>query len=353
MLRMKSLTTWLLSAVLVAAFAGVANAKDKLVVAVWGGVWGDSLDKNVVKPFEAANDVEIVIHRQRSAADTMTKIIAEKGNPTIDVYLTTPTSAYGVAKEGAAEPMTEKDVPELANFPKAMIGMMNGKAEWVNYGAQKVGLVFRTDIVKVPAKPNFGWMADPSLKKKLALPTPVWNTAAFLSQAAMAKTGDKTKLDAGFETAKKIAPNVQVIYGTTGEAVRLLTTGEVGVAYATATTSSVLLKDNVPNVQFVPVADAPLFVAPESIMAVKGGPNSKALAFKFINFFLSPKVLAAYCGDIGSPPTNSKSPPPSKEKVPYPMTIQELEKAQTSDPDLNLDAINDRWKREIAPLFGG
>lgn len=352
MSQIKRLGPWVLSAALV-LMCGTASAKDKLVVATWGGVWGDSLDKNVVQPFQAANDVEIVIHRQRSAADTMTKIIAEKGAPTIDVYMTIPGSAYAVAKEGLAEPMTEKEVPELVNFPKSMVGTMDGKAQWVNYGAQKIGLIFRTDIVKVPAKANFDWMADPSIKKKLALPTPVWNYAAFLSQAAMAKAGDKTKLDAGFDTAKKIGPNVQVIYGTTGEAVRLLTTGEVGVAYATATTSSVLLKENVPNVEFVTVADAPLFVAPESVLAVKGGPNGKALAMKFINYFLSPKVLAAYTEDIGSPPTNMKSPAPSKEKVPYPMTIQELEKAQITDPNQNLDAINDRWKRDIAPLFGG
>ena len=102
-----------LSAALAVACGSIAEAKDKLVVATWGGVWGDSLDKNVVQPFQAANDVEIVIHRQRSAADTMTKIIAEKGAPTIDVYMTIPGSAYSVAKEGLAEPMTDK-------YPRAM-----------------------------------------------------------------------------------------------------------------------------------------------------------------------------------------------------------------------------------------
>jgi putative spermidine/putrescine transport system substrate-binding protein len=346
------LTSVLAAAAVLAVGAHPAAAKDKLVVAVWGGVWGDSMDKNVFKPFAAANDVEIVVHSQRSAADTMTKIIAEKAKPTIDVYLTIPGSAYAVAKEGAAETMTPADVPELANFPKSMLGTMDGKVQWVNYGAQKIGLIFRTDIVKPPAKATLDWLADPSLKGKLAMPTPVWNYAAFLHQASMYKTGDMKKLDAGFDLAKKVAPNVQVIYGTTGEAVRLLSSGEVGVAYATATTSSVLLKENVPNVEFKLVDDAPLFVAPETVVVVKGGPAGKALAMKFANFFLSAPVLAAYGADIGTSSANAKSPAAPKEKVPFPMTAAELERAQISDLAANLDAINDRWKSQIAPLLG-
>jgi putative spermidine/putrescine transport system substrate-binding protein len=337
------------------AVAGIttdARARERLVVAIWGGFWGDSVEKNVLKPFRAANDVEVVVLTTPSSASAMTKIIAEKKNPTIDIWFTAPPEAHAVAKEGVGEALTTADVPELQNFADAMLGKLDDKIQWVDYGIKNIGLVIRSDLVKLPPKPSFDWLADPSLKGLVALPPPYWVYSIFLNQAAMAKTGDMTDLNAGFDVAKKIAPNVRTIYGTTGEAVRLLTTGEVAVVYGTATTATNLMTSKVANIEFRPVADAPLFVNAETVMAIKGGPGGKALASRFLNFFLSPKILAAYTEDVGISSGNRASPPASKEKVPFPSTAEELEKGNRASQDKNLDAINARWKAEVAPLLG-
>lgn len=344
-----------LAAALLAAPA--TNARDKLVIANWGGIFEESLEKNVLESFRKTSDTEIVIHRQSSAADTLTKIRAEKNAPTIDVAFTTWAGAQSLAKEGLAEELTSADAPQIADiFPK-LVGTLNSRVYWIGINPKSRGFAIRNDVVKVPSEMTVKWLLDPSLKRQIAVPQFGWGNGAILLALAMSSGGGVNNTEPGFELAKKFAPNVNVIYRTTGEAVRLVSTGEAAIAYVNSNAAANLVQKGV-KVGFYLPKDTPLFLDADAIMVVKGGPNGKAAAIKFVRYFLTPERLNGYSFGTGSSSPNAKAPAPPADKVPFPFDPTLMASAFFPSGDLadsinkNFDAWNERWTRDVIPLFG-
>jgi spermidine/putrescine-binding protein len=93
-------------------------------------------------------------------------------------------------------------------------------------------------------------------------------------------------------------------------------------------------------------------------MAVKGGPAGKALAMKFINFFLQPEQINPYSFGVGSSSPLKDAPPPPPDQVPVPITNEEMSKAFVADAataeliNAHLDNWRERFEREVVPLIG-
>jgi putative spermidine/putrescine transport system substrate-binding protein len=342
---------------IIAATAAPVIAREKLVIANWGGIFGESLEKNVLVGFRKTHpDVDIVIHSQSSAADTLTKLRAEKSKPTIDIAFTTWAGAASLAKEGLAEELPASDIPDLTQiFPK-LLGSEGGKISWVGINPKSRGFAIKREVA--PAGPmTVKWLLDPKLKRQIAAPQFGWGNGAILLAFAMANGGSERNVEPGFAFAKQVAPNINVIYRTTGEAVRLMTTGEASVAYVNSNAAASLAEKD-PSIGYFHPIDAPLFLDADAVVAIKGGPAGRKLALEFMRYFLQPAQLNAYSFGTGSSSPNSKAPIPPKDKVPFPVDPTAMSGAffptgeSADDITKHFDAWNERWNREVVPLFG-
>jgi putative spermidine/putrescine transport system substrate-binding protein len=342
---------------LLTMLAAPAIARETLVIANWGGIFGESLEKNVLAGFRKAHpDVDIVIHSQSSAADTLTKIRAERAKPTIDIAFTTWAGAASLAKEGLTEPLPPADVPGLSQIVPKLLGREGDSLAWVGINPKSRGFAIKRDIA--PTGPlTTKWLLDPKLRRQIAVPQFGWGNGAILLEFAMANGGSERNVDPGFAFAKQVAPNVNVIYRTTGEAVRLMTTGEASVAYVNSNAAASLAEKD-PSIGYYYPTDTPLFLDADAVVVVKGGPAGRKVALEFMRYFLQPVQLDAYSFGTGSSSPNMKAPVPPKDKVPFPVDPAALSKAffptgETADHiTRNFDAWNERWNREVVPLFG-
>ena len=355
-------TPYLAGAAVVAAtvFFGLttaAEARERLVIANWGGVFGESLEKNVLESFRKEHDVEVVIHRQSSASDTLAKLRAEKGNPTIDIYFATWGGAASLAKEGLTEGISEKDVPEIANYFPQLVGRHNGETHWLAINPKSRGIAIRRDLVKVPDEVTVKWWLSKDLKGQIAIPRLGWGRGAILLLFSLANGGSEKNIGPGFEFAKKAASNINVIYRTSGEAVRLLTTGEAAVSFVNSNAAAKLYASGL-DVGFYNPSDAPLYLGADAVLAVKGGPGGRDVAMKFLKHFTQPDKLNAYSYGTGSSSPLAKAPTPPKEKVPFPFDPGLIDKAffprgeVAATVNKNFDAWSENWKREIIPILG-
>lgn len=356
-LNLRVLAHALLSAVVLLGLTLAAHARDRLVIANWGGVFGESLDKNVLDSFKKEFNVDVVIHKQAAASDTLAKLKAEKDKPTIDIYFATWGGATTVAREGMAEELTAKDIPELANlFPK-LVGKYDGRAYWIGVNPKSRGLAVRRDLVKVPAEVTIKWLANKDLKGRLAVPTLGWGQGAILLALALANGGNESNIEPGFAFAKLVAPNINVIYRTTGETVRLLTTGEAAVSYVNSNAAATLVASGL-DIGFYAPKDTPLYLDSDAVLVVKGGPGGREVAMKFMKYFTHPDRLNAYCWGTGSSSPHTKAPAPPKDKVPFPFDASQMAAAFFPDGkvadtiDKSFDSWDERWKREIIPIIG-
>lgn len=347
-----------LAAGLFVVMTAPAGARERLVIANWGGIFGESLDKNVLASFRKSYpDVDIVIHSQSSAADTLTKIRAEKSKPTIDIAFTTWAGASSLAKEGLTEELRTTEIPDLAQiFPK-LLGREGGKIEWVGINPKSRGFAIKRDIAPPPGALTVKWLLNDKLKRQIAAPQFGWGNGAILLVFAMANGGDDRNIEPGFAFAKQVAPNINVIYRTTGEAVRLMTTGEASVAYVNSNAAASLAEKDSSIGYYYPT-DVPLFLDADAVVAVKGGPAGRKLAMEFLRHFLQPAQLNAYSFGTGSSSPNSKAPNPPKDKVPFPVDPAAMATAFFPTGEVadnvakNFDTWNERWTREVVPLFG-
>lgn len=332
----------------------LAQGAERLVIATWGGMWGDSLTKNVLDPFKKEHGVEVAIHRQTSASDTLAKLRAEKDKPTIDIYFATWGGATAMTMEGLALEITEKDVPELVNISPNLVGKYDGNVHWLGIHPMSIGLSVRRDLVKVPKEVTLKWLQDASLKGLIAIPRLGWGHAAVLIHCALAGGGNENNIEPGFDFAHKIASNIRVIYGTTGEAIRLLTSGEVAIALTNSNAPAKMLQSGL-NVGFYNPKDAPVYLTSDAVLAIKGGPGGKELALKFLNYLMDPMKIGNYSYGVGSSSPNVKSPPAPKDKVPFPVAATELTSGYFPNNRVvseNLDKWNERWEKEIVPAIG-
>ncbi len=349
----------------VAALMGAAlltgtgvSAKDRLVVTQWGGVWGESLENFVIGPFEKKYDVQVDVLRAASAGELLPKIRAEKDRPTIDVYFAGIQGARALAKEGLAVELDEKDVPAIKGLSPTLIRPIGGKVYFAGINTRANGLMVRKDLVKLPEKVTMQWVADPSLKGMVSIPNMAFGHGLIVLAGALAGGGASNQdIEPGFTFLKKIAPNVKALYQSSGEAGRLITTGEAAVAYVSSGAVAAPKKAGI-DVDFYAPADMPLMLDADAVMVVKNGPAGRDLALKFVNFFLEPDRINPYSFGVGSSSPLKDGPPPPKDKVPVPITNEQMGTAFFADDatsawiDANFDTWNERFTREIQPALG-
>jgi ABC-type Fe3+ transport system substrate-binding protein len=348
--------------VVVAAAAGAGyylltpKEKPYITVATWGSTYLDALN-NASVPFTQQYGIEVRAELQGSSNEMATKLIAEKGQPSADVFLGGEGALLRVYQAGEMANLSENVVPNLANIVPAArfpgdvyVGVYGGVAAWI----------LRPDLIppNLAYNGSWRWFLDPRLAGKLAVHDPTWNDQ--MSWAAALYGGDDHHYDPAFRFFKDLAPNLKFIFSSDDQATSALSSGEVwgvyeygSIAYGMAQQGikvQLVYPEDVPTVNGI---KSPITFDVDVMGVVKSGKED--MAYKFINYILSPEGQYIYDSMLGNSPVNPATKAMPSGIAPYLLTGDQLKRAWVADLVYYQsieDRLVERWQTEIVPLVG-
>lgn len=255
-----------------------SGAKKQLVVATWGGSYEKGL-REIVKPFEEQNNVEVVFDIGNNA-DRLNKLRAQKGNPQIDVAFMTDYFSAMANAEGIFDKIDPNNIPNLKNIYDFAVNKDNyGPA----YCVDRYGIAYNSEAVsKAPTSWNDLW--DPQYKGKISI-ADISGTSGImlLAMAARLNGADEHNIDAGFAKIKQLKPNIVNYYVSTSDLLNMFERREIVMAPFMDIFVPQLQESGLPIKWVAPKEGA--FAVFDTLNVTKGTKN-KDLAEKFINFIL-------------------------------------------------------------------
>lgn len=277
--------------------------KGELVVVGWGGSRATAMREVMFKPFEAATGIRIKDDGPPEAAKL--KAQSDSGNITWDILDTDIPAIVTMAKNGLLEKIdyAKLDAARLAPIPKVLhhdFGLGH-----LIYG---FNIVYNTKTFTPGTQPRT-WMD-------------VWNGDKFKGgrsfpfrggispQLEVALIGDgvtpdkvyPVDIERAWKSMDKMRPLVTKWYANHGEAIQLVSKGEVDVCCTIGPRGIVAKRSGAP----VDVEYAGGKLAPDNWAIVKGTKNLDAV-YKFINFAIDPKVQAELAKRIPYGPSSAEA----------------------------------------------
>lgn len=264
-----------------------------LVVGVWGGDYEEVIREYVIPPLEAQGaEVQLLLG---GAGDRLSKIYAEKGNPSMDVaYINVHTAEQAII-DGVAEP-AEETLPvydDLYDFAKGAGG----------YGAAiaPVGIQYNKDVF--PEPPTWEDLFSGEYAGKIAFPTwPSTGSDALLGIVGRMLGGDEHDTDAIVEKLKELTP-IPLVYTSNDELAQYMSQGMV-VAAPNQSAYAYALNEQYDNLGFV-IPDDPCSILAMDTIVITEGTKNRDLALAYVQVALDAKVQAAFAEKTYFGPTNS------------------------------------------------
>jgi putative spermidine/putrescine transport system substrate-binding protein len=318
---------------IIIGFSSTTFAQKRLVVATWGGSWGESLRKNVAEPFEKKYNCKVDFSEGVSS-DQVAKCRAQRANPQLDVVMVTCDSAALLAEQKLTVPLTPDKVPNLKNVYSVAIGKDNS---YVAMYAYDIDIVWRSDKLNIDIQ-NWSDLWKVDMKKRFGVPYPGWDGMRFLLTVAHVFGGSEYNIEPGFAKLKELKPQFGRMWKGDAEQHQLLSSAEIWVTPMNNGDIWQLLEKGVP-LKFSRPKDA-LPALYDTLNVVKNCPNPD-LAFKFVDWALNEASQRGHCETNFIIPMNKnvKLKPEVAKKLP---TIDELQKLLNFD-DQQVNKMKDQW----------
>jgi putative spermidine/putrescine transport system substrate-binding protein len=307
-----------------------ASAQDKkpLVFMTWGGVWQQTFDK-IAKEYEGKTGQPVSVIVQGAGEAGLARVIAQKGNPEIDLWSTNMINYERAKKAGVLAPFDKAALPNAAKMNQSLI-FSHGITTWVSLR----GIFYRKDLVPFEPK-TWEDLWDPRLKGKIAAPAATFDPGYFPTMAALLAGGNERNLAPGFKKLKELRPNILTFFTNNVQSIRLLESGEVGLtAWGILPNVIGYIKPG-GNYGFV-VPNKPLLIAETPITLIAGSPRRKE-AEAFLNHLLSTDVQTRIAAAFGARPVNNDAKGPEVVES----VLTNLEGAYTIDYGYLADHLSD------------
>jgi putative spermidine/putrescine transport system substrate-binding protein len=338
------------TAILASAFlASSANAAEKeVVLATWGGTWGKAITDQAIAPFEKATGIKVKVISGVSLAN-MQMVAAQRGNPQIDLIMSTVQDAVNAYGDGLLAPLDPKEIPNLSALPEFGVRRdAAGKPMFAGMWMYPYGIAYRTDKVKPEIKCwNDLW--DPRLKNKVGVSSPKYMSGYFLLMTNKMAGGTEANVGKGIDRIKQMGPNLLAVIDDSAAQQRLLAEGEVWAVPMLSSAAYKLIDEGVPAKFVIPCEGAPAGL--DVISLVKNGPNPVD-ARKFIDFYISSPTIAAVTNQLKITPVNGQA-KLTPEHAKYTVSKDDWNKLVSfSEQAIIKDRAQwqDAWDREIAPM---
>lgn len=272
--------------------------KKKLIVATWGGASEKGL-REILKPFEAENNVEVVFDIGNNS-DRLNKLRATKGNnPQFDVALMTDCFSVMGNNEGLFEKINADNVPNLKKLYDFAVDK-NGFGP--SYSVVRYGMVYNADKVKeAPTSWNDLW--NPAYK--VSVPD-ITSTAGpmLLVTASKLNGGDDKNVDAGFNKMKELKPNIVNFYLSPTDLINMFERNEIVMVPFMDIFVPMLQKSGL-NIKWADVKEGS-FAGFNTVNIAKGTKN-KELAEKLVNFMIDENTQKKIAETLFEAPTNKST----------------------------------------------
>lgn len=313
-----------------------AKAQNEVIINTWGGAFLEAFSA-VQDDIEKVSGVKVKITTHPGAAAGLSRLIAQKDNPQVDLFTGIESTAYDGGKAGVFEELTPALIPNMAHIPKELV-MPHGVSIWVSLR----GIFYRADMVPFEIK-KWEDLWDSRLKGKVATSI-LLDKGNFLIMAALLAGGNENNIEPGFEKVKALKPNLVLFYKTDSESIKFLQAGETAAAGWGILPNIYKLLGPGSNYKFV-IPEKPQFLAPIPISLVKGRPH-KEQSVKVINAILTKEIqekLASHLGVVPSLP-GAQSPEKIRDIVP---ALKNIYKVNWDVVNANFDKWLERWNKEI------
>lgn len=345
-------TALLLGALICSATIGTgvtpAQAQDsnKVVIGLWGGSWGEYL-RGRIDEFASQNDIEVV-YVEANSNGLLAKIVAQRSNPEIDIYLGNETTMAQSKRLGVSTPL---DTSIVTNLGEVMESYRRPEDALI-WAYWPVGFAYRADEFEkndVPLPDSWTALLRDDLKKKICLIglPDIYGQATLIGLARSMGLDEHGDIEAVFEKLPVLRDNATTVVHNPGQAEDLLRANECWM-YPTAPARAYLLNEKTGNVGFaVPKESA--VVSLNAFMLVKDGPNPED-AQKILNYMISAPVQEhmANFGIVMPTNTNAKA---SAEMNEYMGSIGDADReSQAIDGELAADKLQD-WTRRWTQAF--
>jgi putative spermidine/putrescine transport system substrate-binding protein len=268
-----------------------------LTVSVFGDSWGEAIQENIIKPFEAEHDVTIQTVESTSTL-ALGKMRQDPG--VFDVALLDSGVSEVARAENLVATLPEEQLTNLPDLSdRAQLRDQEGL--WaVTMGFWALGLAFNTEQVD---RPPSAWadLWDERYAGRVTVPTPdTTGGLPFLIQAAELNGGGVDNIQPGFDAIAKL--DVAAFFDSSGTASNLMQSGEATVA-AHYNPGAWPMTDQGLPIEWVAPEEGPL--AADSRWHLSAGTDQKDLAAKFIDFASSAAAQQGLAKDLFVAPANT------------------------------------------------
>jgi putative spermidine/putrescine transport system substrate-binding protein len=332
------------SALVLVANAAQAQDKQTVVIASFGSVWQDVLEKALV-PFEQENNVDVKF-TAGSSSDNVTHAIATKDHPDVDVVMGEDMTFAQGLQAGIFVPLDPNVVTNLKNVaPKALVG--NGYG--VGTIMQSVGMFYNTKNFAAngwPAPTSWQDLVDRKYCNRIGFMDP---SVSFAYYALMMLGGGKPDdIPAGIEKVVAIQDCLPTIDPSAAKHIERAQLGEFDLGVLAHQLVLTLADAGAPLKFFNPKEGG---ILQFTTMAVTKNAPNPAMAQKVINELLSDRVQQMFVSQFkAGPVVTTVSVPPELVAAGAP-DPKDLSKFIVIDGSAMLPdraKYQDQFKREMA-----
>jgi putative spermidine/putrescine transport system substrate-binding protein len=309
----------------------------RLNVMMNGGVYEALARQHIIEPFEAEFGVAVNVI-PGTAAQILTRLMAERSNPAVDVVILDQMLAARGISEGLFERIDSTNIPNLVDLEEVAVDS-DGFGPIVHSHSLALGI--NTELLDVD--PPTGWM-DLWHPRFAGMVTPasieLTPGVLFLVQSSLQNGGSYENMDPGFEAIARLEPNFRKFYRGIGEIRPLLNSENVIVVVSSNVTQGEVDKGNPIGVIFPEEGS----LASPAVAQVVRGTEVKELAERFIDQYLRPEVQLQWVENFYLTVFNKR------------VEIPEQLRARVADKVVFFDSREiaqrreawvDRWVREI------
>lgn len=323
---------------------GAASASaEELVLASYGGSFGEAVKTCHVAAFEKATGVTVSV-KLNNSSQTAAALRATAGNPEFDVVFMDDAFAAQTNNEGLNEKLDRTKLTNAGDIIPSAWGKNDG------YVATMVSATAIIYDPKVVTTPPASWLDlfDPKYAGKYVIGditgTSGWQ---FLLALNKIKGGTLENIDPGLEAIKPLARGSTVLYTQADQVVSLFERGEIVIAVWYPNNAAAAAAKGLSLAVAYPKEGA---VGILPTMVIPKGTKKIDLAHKFVDQVLSVEGQKCFSerAMIGAVNTKVTLPEEVAKIVPY---GENLKNTWFIDPEVvakNISNWTRRWQREVA-----
>lgn len=322
------------------AYPSRARADGGVVIATWGGDYGELLAANVEKPLLAPKGIEVT--QDVGGPDgRKTKLIAERSSrrSSMDVCCLADNDMYQAAQLGVFAPPEADSVPNIANIIPAL---RHPYAIPHIFSAQV--LIYNPDKITTPPK-SMADLWDPKYRGRVAVPDLNYN--AVIYAAALLNGGSMSNWEPARKQLMDLKAQSPIVYPSHEALAQAWKAEEVWIAPMWLARAFMWKKAGLKIAHVVPEEGAipVIFEA-----AVTKNAQNKANGFAYLNAMLDPTAQLGFADRMGYVPTVTNAKLPEDVAAQIGFTPAQTEKFRPWDYAYftqNAPAVLDFWTKEF------